>query len=69
MSRQKVEVLDWKRLDLDSVTLREIGANLREVYLQWSGSNNTLRAWSEQDALPSLPSLEVIHLIQKQVCV
>ncbi|KAM0490403.1 hypothetical protein ACHAP8_011620 [Fusarium lateritium] len=62
----KVEVLDWKRLDLDSVTLCEIGANLREIHLQWSGSNNTLRAWSEQEALPSLPSLEVIHLIQKE---
>ncbi|CEI68158.1 unnamed protein product [Fusarium venenatum] len=61
-----IEVLDWKRLDLDSVTLCEIGVNLREVYLQWSGSHDTLRVWSEQEALPSLPSLEVIHLIQKE---
>ncbi|KAI1041899.1 hypothetical protein LB505_007623, partial [Fusarium chuoi] len=61
-----VEILDWRRLDLDALTLRKIGTHLREVHLQWSGSNSTLRAWSEKEGLASIPTLEVIHLFQHE---
>ncbi|ENH71717.1 Major intracellular serine protease [Fusarium oxysporum f. sp. cubense race 1] len=61
-----VEILDWRRLDLDALTLRKIGTHLREVHLQWSGSNSTLRAWSEEEGLASIPTLEVIHLFQHE---
>ncbi|KAF9772122.1 hypothetical protein IL306_010180 [Fusarium sp. DS 682] len=62
----KVEILDWKRLDLDALSLRRVGTHLREIYLQWSGSNSTLRAWSEKEGLASIPTLEVIHLSQHE---
>ncbi|KAF4457029.1 intracellular serine protease [Fusarium austroafricanum] len=62
----KVEILDWRRLDLDPTSLCVIGECLREVTLHWSGSNAVLRAWSEKDGLALVPTLEVIHLVQTQ---
>ncbi|KAF4961920.1 hypothetical protein FSARC_9961 [Fusarium sarcochroum] len=62
----KVEILDWRRLDLDPTSLFEIGQCLREVNLHWSGNNSVLRAWSEKDGLARIPTLEVISLIQTQ---
>ncbi|KAF5673912.1 intracellular serine [Fusarium heterosporum] len=62
----KVEILDWRRLDLDPTSLSEIGGCLREVNLHWSGSNAVLRAWSEKDGLARIPTLEVINLFQTQ---
>ncbi|KAK1598848.1 peptidase S8/S53 domain-containing protein [Colletotrichum navitas] len=59
-----VEVLDWRRPDLDPVTLARVGKCLREVYLQWSGRNTVLRAWSEPDGLVKIPTLKSIHLNQ-----
>nr|RBQ96893.1 hypothetical protein FVER53263_04444 [Fusarium verticillioides] len=53
-----VEILDWRRLDLDALTLRKIGTHLREIHLQWSGSNSTLRAWSEKEGLAMISTLE-----------
>jgi hypothetical protein len=61
---QDVEILDWRRLDLDPVSLARIGGCLREVHLQWSGRNTVLRAWSEKEGLAMIPTLEVIHLTQ-----
>ncbi|KAJ0131502.1 WD repeat-containing protein slp1 [Fusarium oxysporum f. sp. albedinis] len=63
-----VEILDWRRLDLDALCLRKIGTHLREIHLQWSGSNSTLRAWSEKEGLAMIPTLEVIHLSQDEAC-
>ncbi|PVH79900.1 hypothetical protein DL98DRAFT_515795 [Cadophora sp. DSE1049] len=60
----EVEVLDWRRLDLCPVTVSKISKNLREIYLQWSGKNATLRAWSATDGLAKTASLKTIHLIQ-----
>ncbi|TLD03660.1 uncharacterized protein PgNI_11877 [Pyricularia grisea] len=56
-----VEVLDWKREDLDVTTLHHIGDKLREVHLYWGGRNAVLRSWSEKgEGLCKLPELEKI---------
>ncbi|KAK5996565.1 hypothetical protein PT974_01902 [Cladobotryum mycophilum] len=65
--RTKVEVLDWRRLDLDPVTLTRIGAHLRQVHLQWSRRNSVLRAWSEKEGLATIPTLEEIYLTQVEL--
>ncbi|KAF4968446.1 hypothetical protein FSARC_4140 [Fusarium sarcochroum] len=61
-----VEILDWRRLDLDPVSLCRIGNQLREIYLYWGGRNAVLRAWSEKEGLARIPTLEVIHLCQQE---
>lgn len=61
------EILDWRRLDLDPVTLQRVGKNLREVHLQWSGRNTVLRSWSEAEGLAKTPTLESIHILQTEV--
>lgn len=37
---------------------------LKKLSLMWSGSNAVLRAWSEPDALPLLPQLQKVEIIQ-----
>ncbi|KAF3074378.1 hypothetical protein CFAM422_003607 [Trichoderma lentiforme] len=64
LESMSVEILDWRRTDLDSLTLRSIGENLRILHLQWSGSNPVLRAWSEREGLCTLPKLQEIHITQ-----
>ncbi|KAF5020073.1 hypothetical protein F66182_7915 [Fusarium sp. NRRL 66182] len=59
-----VEILDWRRVDLDPTSLSEIGQCLREVRLYWSGRNSVLRAWSEPGGLALVPTLNQIDLIQ-----
>ncbi|KAL6823277.1 intracellular serine protease [Trichoderma camerunense] len=59
-----VEILDWRRLDLDPVSLTRVGMCLRELHLQWSGKNTTLRAWSEKEGLAMIPTLETISVTQ-----
>ncbi|KAF5542952.1 major intracellular serine protease [Fusarium napiforme] len=61
-----VEILDWRRLDLDALCLQKIGGHLREVHLRWSGSNSTLRAWSEKEGLAFIPTLQRIYLFQDE---
>ncbi|KAM0419064.1 hypothetical protein ACHAPT_012003 [Fusarium lateritium] len=61
-----VEILDWRRLDLDPVSLSEASQSLREVSLHWSGRNSVLRAWSEREGLALIPTLEVINLVQNE---
>lgn len=62
-----VEVLDWKREDIDANTLQLVGGNLREVHLHWSGRNGMLRSWSEKtEGLCKLPMLKKIKLTQVQ---
>jgi hypothetical protein len=63
-----VEVLNWKRLDLDPGTVRKIGSDLREVQLYWGGGNNVLRSWSEKnEGLCMTTSLKKIILTQTMV--
>lgn len=80
-----VESLDWQKTDLDPETIQLVGSKaeksptskiggsqLKELHLRWSGSNAVLRAWSEPDGLPVLPSLERIILSKpprEKVCV
>ncbi|KAK8925053.1 Major intracellular serine protease [Metarhizium anisopliae] len=59
-----VEVLDWRRADLDPVSLASIGQCLREVHLYWSGRNTVLRAWSEKEGLALIKTLETIYIVQ-----
>ncbi|KAL7903704.1 peptidase S8/S53 domain-containing protein [Trichoderma velutinum] len=59
-----VEILDWRRLDLDPVSLSRVGKRLREVHLQWSGKNVVLWAWSEEEGLAMIPTLETISVTQ-----
>jgi hypothetical protein len=39
-------------------------AQLKQLYLRWSGSNAVLRAWGSQDGLAMLPRLETIYLFR-----
>ncbi|KAK3688016.1 hypothetical protein B0T22DRAFT_377342 [Podospora appendiculata] len=61
-----VEALDWRRLDLCPVAISKVSENLREIHLQWSEKNTTLRAWSATDGLARTPTLKEIHLTQTQ---
>lgn len=64
----EIEVLDWKRLDLDARTVRGAGRALREIFLYWSGRNSVLRSWSDQDyGLSQTNTLEKITIIQVEV--
>ena len=62
-----IEILDWRRLDLDPASLAKVGKSLRQVHLQWSGRNTTLRAWSEKEGLAKIPTLEDIYITQVEV--
>lgn len=64
---QKVEILDWRRIDLCPASLVKIGGHLREVTLYWSGSNPVLRAWSETEGLARLPNLETVNILEVNV--
>ncbi|EKJ73006.1 hypothetical protein FPSE_06794 [Fusarium pseudograminearum CS3096] len=59
-----IEILDWRKPDLDPMTLQNACKNsdLREVHLWWDGNNAVLRAWSEPDGLVKITTLQVIHL-------
>lgn len=60
-------MLDWRRADLDPVSLASIGQCLREVHLYWSGRNTVLRAWSEKEGLALIKTLETIYIVQVEV--
>lgn len=57
-----VEILDWRKLDLCPVTISRAAPNVRELHLQWSGSNSVLFGWSDTQCLPKLPLLRKIHI-------
>ncbi|KAK4163264.1 hypothetical protein QBC43DRAFT_319804 [Cladorrhinum sp. PSN259] len=65
-----VEILDWRKVDIDPRTIWEATrgnrSNLRELHLWWSGNNALLRSWSELDGLPKLRNLKHIFLHQTQ---
>ncbi|KAI0468787.1 hypothetical protein F4859DRAFT_523984 [Xylaria cf. heliscus] len=62
LARLRVERLDWRKPDLCPEVIRKVGAELRAISLQWSGSNTALRAWSEQEGLVLCPKLERVTL-------
>ncbi|CAF3645222.1 unnamed protein product [Fusarium graminearum] len=59
-----IEILDWRKPDLDLMTSQTACRNsdLPEVHLWWDGNNAVLRAWSEPDGLVKITTLQVIHL-------
>lgn len=65
-----VEILDWKKVDLDAGVLQRpgVGGHLREVHLQWSGNNSALRAWAGPDGLRLIPTLRDVYLYVCAVC-
>ncbi|PMD28807.1 hypothetical protein L207DRAFT_642096 [Hyaloscypha variabilis F] len=58
----KVEIWDWKKIDLCTETIVTAAPDAREVCLYWSGNNAVLRSWSEPGGLPQLKKLEKVHL-------
>ncbi|KAJ4385283.1 hypothetical protein N0V93_010344 [Gnomoniopsis smithogilvyi] len=67
LDQLQVEVLNWRRLDLCPSTIACVGTHLREVHLQWGGSNAVLRAWSSINGLCMIPTLERIHIEHMKV--
>lgn len=65
----EIEILDWRKYDIDPRTLCKATASglLRELHLRWSGNNAILRAWSEPEGLALLTSLKTVYLYEKQV--
>ncbi|ROV96757.1 hypothetical protein VSDG_05534 [Cytospora chrysosperma] len=61
-----VEILDWRRPDLCPLMISRIGANLRQLTLQWSGSNPVLRSWGETEGFALTPSLRKIEIQHTQ---
>ena len=62
LNRFRVEILNWRKLDLCSTTIERSSSELREVHLYWSGNNAVLRGWSEPEGLPRLRQLTDVHL-------
>lgn len=58
----RVEILDWRKVDLCPITICHVGDDLREITLQWSGSNSVLRGWSESEGLIKCKQLKKINL-------
>lgn len=59
-----IEILDWRKMDMDPETLYRAckSSKLRELHLWWSGSNAVLRAWSEPGGLCKMTTLQIIHI-------
>ena len=71
LCRFDIEILDWKKPDLDPQAICNAchsSKNLLDLHLWWSGNNAILRAWSEPAGLAQLRSLEKIHLHESKVC-
>jgi hypothetical protein len=64
----KVEIWDWKKVDLCTETIVTAAPDAREVCLYWSGNNAVLRGWSEPGGLNQLKKLEKVHLHVGKVC-
>ncbi|KAF3022969.1 hypothetical protein E8E14_008762 [Neopestalotiopsis sp. 37M] len=58
----QVEDLQWLKVDMDPTTILNISRSIRDIRLRWSGSNTTLRAWSDPYGLRKLEHLRTVHL-------
>ncbi len=63
----KVEVWDWRKIDLCTETILAAAPDAREVFLYWSSNNAVLRGWSEPGGLNLLKKLEKVYLHVEQV--
>lgn len=57
-----VEILQWRKIDICPETVARAAPNVRELHLEWSGSNAALLGWSDPDGLPKLEYLKQVHL-------
>jgi hypothetical protein len=64
----RVEIWDWRKIDVCTETIVIAAPDVREVWLYWSGNNAVLRGWSEPEGLNRLDKLEIVHLHVEQVC-
>lgn len=69
LSGLKVEIWDWRKIDLCSETVLVAAPDTTEVYLYWSGNNAVLLGWSSPDGLPQLKKLKKVHVHVKQVTI
>ncbi|KUJ16880.1 uncharacterized protein LY89DRAFT_669327 [Mollisia scopiformis] len=58
----KVDIWDWKKIDICTETIITASPDVSEVCLYWSGNNAVLRGWSEAGGLPLLRKLKKVHL-------
>ncbi|RAH68474.1 S8 family peptidase [Aspergillus aculeatinus CBS 121060] len=58
----RVELWDWRKIDISLDTIISVALDVREVYLYWSGNNAVLRGWSDHSGLAQLKSLRTVHL-------
>lgn len=62
----KVEVWDWRRMDISSDVIMSVaGKHVRVVHLYCSGLNAVLRSWS---AATGLPTLELVSYLSAWTC-
>lgn len=62
-----VEIWDWRKYDLCTLTIVTAAPHTREVDLYWSGNNAVLRGWSEPGGLAQLQDLEKVYLHVEEV--
>lgn len=69
LGRFNIEILDWRKPDLDPLAIQNAckSSQLREVHLSWNGNNAVLRSWSEPEGLRQLRSLTTVHLHEYEV--
>lgn len=68
LSGLKVDIWDWRKIDLCPETIVRAAPHVREVSLYWSGNNAVLRGWSEPNGLKRLKELKKVYLHVEQVC-
>ncbi|KAH0562507.1 hypothetical protein GP486_002799 [Trichoglossum hirsutum] len=58
----KIEIWDWRKIDLCTETVVTAAPDTTELCLYWSGNNAVLRGWSEPGGLKLLKKLKKVHL-------
>lgn len=58
----KVEILNWRKVDMCPQTIYRIGSHIHTLHLYWSGQNSVLRGWCEAEGLARLSRLQKVHL-------
>jgi hypothetical protein len=69
LSKFDIEILDWRKVDMDPRTIwqgcRE--SNIRQIHYWWSGKNKALSVCGEADGLVRLKNLRRVCIHQHQV--
>ena len=66
LRNRKVEIWNWKKLDMCPDVIFRAAPGLKELHLYWSGRNVVLRGWMEETGLCRLQHLEriIVHVEQ-----